>query len=305
MTTFEKARKFIYTNAHPLELARWQFHFENGSREAVLHSLSFYQNSDGGFGNGLEPDFLNPNSSPMATWAATEILKEIEFSDKNHPIVEGILRYLDSGEHFDDEHKQWLNTIPTNNDHPHAIWWEYNDNGEFKYNPTAALAAFVLEYADESSEIYNKCCKIAEQAVDWFVNAVPFYEQHVTSCFINLFKALKEKKVISVDMSGFEQKLKEEVKCDICSEIEKWTTEYVAKPSDFNITPDSIFYADNKETARQECAFIKSSQQIDGGFAVPWQWWTPYKEYEVSAHRWQSIITMKNMLYLRAYAEIK
>lgn len=299
--TFGKARQFIYKNARPLELAIWQFHFENGSKEAVLKALSFYQNEDGGFGNGIEADYLNPNSSPMATWAATKTLKDIEFSDKNHPIVKGILRYLDSREHFDIERDQWLNTIPSNNNYPHAIWWEYNGNDEFKYNPTAALVAFVLEYAAENSDIYNKCCKTAKQAVDWFLNSVPFYEKHVTCCFINLFKALTKKNVISADMSEFEQKLKEEVTYDICYEKEKWTIEYVTKPSDFSITPDSIFYEDNSEIALYECDFIKASQRADGGFDIPWKWWTDYNEYYVSAHRWQSILTIKYMLYLKAY----
>lgn len=48
----------------------------------MLNALGFYQNEDGGFGNGLEADFLNPNSSPMATWAATETLREIGLTDK-------------------------------------------------------------------------------------------------------------------------------------------------------------------------------------------------------------------------------
>jgi hypothetical protein len=48
MNTFEKARTFIYRNARPLDFARWQYQFENGSKEAVLNALSFYQNEDGG-----------------------------------------------------------------------------------------------------------------------------------------------------------------------------------------------------------------------------------------------------------------
>ena len=97
MNTLEKARGFIYKNARPLELAKWQYHFENGSREAVLNALSFYQNEDGGFGNGLEADNLNPNSLPMGVWSATETIREIGVTDKDHPIVKGIIRYLESG----------------------------------------------------------------------------------------------------------------------------------------------------------------------------------------------------------------
>ena len=67
MSVMEKAREFIYRNARPLELAQWQYHFENGSKENVLAVLSFYQNKDGGFGHALEADSWNPNSSPVQT----------------------------------------------------------------------------------------------------------------------------------------------------------------------------------------------------------------------------------------------
>ena len=40
--TYYKARNFIYRNARPLELALWKYHFENGSKEEVLHALSFF-----------------------------------------------------------------------------------------------------------------------------------------------------------------------------------------------------------------------------------------------------------------------
>lgn len=83
---YEQARNFIYRNARPLDIARWKYLFENGSKEEVLTSLAAYQNEDGGFGNALEPDYWNPNSSPVQTWVTTEIINEINFNDKNHPI---------------------------------------------------------------------------------------------------------------------------------------------------------------------------------------------------------------------------
>lgn len=111
MEPFEKARQFIYQNARPLELARWQVHFENGSREAVLQALQVYQNEDGGFGHGLEPDNWNPNSTPIATWAACSILREINCLDAKNPIIQGILRYLSSGKDFSEE--KWWNQVPS------------------------------------------------------------------------------------------------------------------------------------------------------------------------------------------------
>jgi len=75
----------------------------------VLTALSVYQNADGGFGHALETDSWNPNSVPIQTWVATEILREIGFADKTRPIIQGILRYLDSGEDFNGPF--WFNTL--------------------------------------------------------------------------------------------------------------------------------------------------------------------------------------------------
>src|SRR5690554_3840316 len=122
MNTYQKARQFIYRNARPLDLARWQYHFEGGDREAVLTALAAYQNEDGGFGHALEPDAWNPNSAPIQTWTATEILREIDFTDAAHPIIQGILRYLAGGQDF--EGRFWFNTLRSNNDYPHAPWWQ-------------------------------------------------------------------------------------------------------------------------------------------------------------------------------------
>lgn len=113
-----KARGFIYRNARPLDLARFRFHFEAGKKEDVLSVLSYYQNADGGFGHALEPDAWNPASSPIQTWAATEILREIEFFDGGCSLIKGILDYLENTPYFDGHF--WANIIPSNNLHPHA-----------------------------------------------------------------------------------------------------------------------------------------------------------------------------------------
>ena len=299
MNTFEKARQFIYRNARPIDLAIWQYNFENGSDEAVLNALSFYQNDDGGFGHGLEADCFNPNSSPIQTWQAAEILHGINFSDKSHPVVRGILRYLESGADFNTEHNQWLNTVPTNNDFPHAIWWEHNENYTPSYNPTASLAGFIVKFADKNTALYEKGCAIAKQAIEWFTANAPFEEMHTTCCFIQLYEHLCEAKSDLTDMDIFRKKLIQQVNQNICREPEKWFTEYVAKPSNFMNSRDSIFFADNAELAEAECGFIRQSQLEDGSFPVTWKWWTDYKEFEVAENYWKSIIAIKNMKYLK------
>jgi hypothetical protein len=87
-SSFEKARAFLHRNARPLDMTQRRHHFDGGSKEAVLTALAAYQNSDGGFGLALEADSWNPNSSPIQTWAATEILRKIDAADAAHPIIQ-------------------------------------------------------------------------------------------------------------------------------------------------------------------------------------------------------------------------
>ena len=98
--TFKKAREFMYRNARPLDLARFQFHFENVSKEAVINALSYYQNEDGGFGHAVEADCWNPNSIPLHSNTASDIIREIDFEDANHPVIQGLLKWYGSGERF-------------------------------------------------------------------------------------------------------------------------------------------------------------------------------------------------------------
>ncbi|MBE6931673.1 MAG: hypothetical protein E7463_15495 [Ruminococcaceae bacterium] len=302
MTAFEKARKYIYQHARPLDLARWQYHFENGMKEAVLAALEMYQNADGGFGYGLEGDYFNPNSSPIQTWVATEILREINFTEASHPIISGILGYLSSGRDFDAAHRQWLNTVPTNNDYPHAIWWTYKEGEvEFRYNPTACLAGFFIKYGDRENAFYNTAAEIAREAVQFWISDMPYAEQHITSCFIRLYEYCTEAGVEIADTNLYRQKLVEQVRYELMRTADQWDAGYVCMPSNFISTKDSIFCADNAELIKKECAHIVSCQLDDGSFEIPWKWWNDYGEFEVARMWWKADFCIRNMRFLREF----
>ena len=188
---YHRARRFVYKNARPLELAKWQYHFEDGSREAVLDTLACYQNTDGGFGYGLEPDYWNPHSSPSQTYEATEIIWEIgmEREDADHPVIQGILEYLSSGKEFEDN--SWAHTIDTNNNYPHADWWHYPyaswwedtpaNRFSTDYNPTAGLAGFILYFEDPDTDFYDLAKEVATEAINQFLMIKDCKEMHVVA----------------------------------------------------------------------------------------------------------------------------
>lgn len=302
---YKAGRDFIYRNARPLDLARWQYQFEKGSKENVLKALSFYQNEDGGFGHALEADAWNPYSSPIQTWTATEILREIEFTDNTHPIISGILKYLESGQSF--EGKFWYNTLKSNNLYPHAPWWhtESESTSHNDYNPTACLVGFIIRFAGRDSELYKVGSRIAREAFEQLMSEDRLKDMHTLACYIRLMEYIKESAATDIiDLETLEIKLKEQVKSSITKNIKEWETSYICKPSQFLHSKDSIFYSDNKEQAEYECEFIIKSQLEDGSWNIPWGWSEYPNEWAISKNWWKANGIILNMRYLRNFGRL-
>lgn len=298
MNTFEKARKFIYRNARPIDIARWQYHFENGSKEAVLNALSYYQNEDGGFGHALEADSWNPNSTPIQTWNAIEILHEIGFTDSAHSIISGILRYLASGKDFDGCF--WYGAVTTNNDYPHASWWhtESDSAGDNDYNPTACLAGFIVRFSDKESDLYQLGCRIVKEAYEQLINTERINDMHTISCYIRMLEYCKDAKVDIIDINKLESELRKAVSESITKDISEWDYGYVCRPSQYIRGKNSIFYDDIKELADYECNFIIKSQLADGSWNIPWDWSANPSEWAISKNWWKSIAIIQYILFL-------
>lgn len=296
---YEQARNFIYKNARPLDIARWKCLFENGSKEDVLIALTAYQNEDGGFGNALEPDCWNPNSSPVQTWVATEIIKEINLKDKNHPIIQGILNYLSSGKDFDGH--TWSNTVATNNDYPHAPWWNFEPSQETSYNPTASLIGFILKFEDKNSKLFELACVLAKEAYSYFKLHFLMESMHTVSCFVELYECIKESSMNDLlDIGEFSALLHEQIQHVITYDTSKWAVDYVCKPSLFIGTKTSDFYMDNKEICNYECKFILDSQESDGTWGITWSWIDYPEQWNISKNWWKSNLIIKNIRYIKA-----
>lgn len=299
-TVYHAARSFIYRHARPLDFARFRFHFEGGSREDVLRALAAYQNEDGGFGHALEADYWNPASTPIAAWTATCILREIGMDDAQHPIIKGLLRYLESGADF--ENGMWYNTVRSNSDHPHAVWWTCSGGkGEPHINPTASLAGFALRYANPGSALRSTAEAIAQRIVPAFIAASDEKDEHNLICYCDLLGHLEASRpVAGVDLNAFREALHRAVCQTICKEPEKWFTEYVCKPSKFLAALPGFSAIVPRDLCLLEADMLAKVQGADGAWPVTWEWHTPYKEYYISADWWRSVIILENLLFLQS-----
>ena len=298
LKVFDKARSFVYRNARPLDLVLWQYYFENGSATRVYDILGIYQNADGGFGHALEPDCWNRNSTPVATWYATTILEAIGV-DTDSEIVRGILRYLDSGKDFADG--KWYNTVKSNNDYPHAVWWEcQNGDGAADDNPTVALSGFIVKYADKNSALYKKGADIAGIAAKNFISH-PTDEMHTLRNYVALYNYCASITGFSLfDIGKYKEVLFDAVSRSVCKDKNKWLTEYVCKPSFYFDLSCLIFDIVGRDLCKSEAEMLMQNQLEDGSYAITWLWHNDYTEFYVAANWWKSKMLCDNMLYIKA-----
>ena len=302
MDYYTASKKFILKNSRPLDMARWNYLFENGSKEDVISVLKTYQNDDGGFANALEPDCWNINSTPLQTWVATQIIKEINLDDKNHPIIKGILDYLSSKDEFDGHRWHGLNTVVTNDNYPHAPWWSYRQKQESTYNPTASLIGFILKYAEKDTAIYRSACELSKEAYNYFKKNFPLESMHESACFVELYHYIKECSIFNLlDMKEFKKLLQKQIKQVITYDTKIWSTDYICKPSLFINSKSSEFYLENKEICDFEYEFILKTQNEDGSWGVTWEWNDYPEEWAISKNWWKSDIIIKNIKYIREF----
>lgn len=291
---YQAAKRFIVANARPLERAFYSWHFEHGAKGAVIDELKKFQNSDGGFGHGLEADNWNPNSNPIATNDAIITLHRLRAVTEAGDVTDGIIRYLQSHASFDEGQRRWLFAIETNRDYPHAIWWEKNGDGLMGYNPTVSLAAFLICYGGRTpycEEIIRDAFKHLDENAD--INGDEL------KCYLLCYELLLENGIADVvDLAELKRLIQERLERAICRDTEKYGVEYVSCPSDFFTDPRPDFMtADIRALAAAEKGTLAGIQNDDGGFDISWRWHTPYPEFAQARQWWRAKITIDKMLF--------
>jgi hypothetical protein len=301
---FVSIQAWIYRNARPLDLARWKYHFEGASVDAILDSLAAYQNEDGGFGHALEPDAWNPYSSPLQTSTAIERIEEIGGLSFDHPLILGILKYLFSEADF--KEGRWANVVLSNNDFPHAPWWNSaSDSRErYEYNPTAILVGFILKYAMPESILYRKGLKLAQELTALHKETV-LLEMHPLLCLDFLYARIEE---IGLDkelwFEGARVKLQIEMKETIRKDLDHWN-DYACLPTVFIQAPSHPLYQALQSETDKDIQLKISHRNSDGIWDIPWSWGAYPDAFPIASNWWKANLAIRNLLILRNFNKIE
>ncbi|MGD2248161.1 MAG: hypothetical protein PVF58_07115 [Candidatus Methanofastidiosia archaeon] len=119
----EKTKDFIFSHGRLLEKKLFEYFFEKGTRNSCIKALVAYQNPDGGFGNGIEPDLLCPESTAIGAETALYILDILECHDL--AIVDNVVTWIVAN-----QNEEGFISHPPKSlyDYPHQPWWENPDD---------------------------------------------------------------------------------------------------------------------------------------------------------------------------------
>lgn len=297
---FEEIRSWIYRNARPLELALWQYHFESGKKEAVLDVLKYYQNSDEGYGKTIEPDNWNPASSPYIAQHVIRILQQIEFYDTKHPIYQGLFRFLENNEYKSEN--GWFFVIPSNQDYPHAIWWDYSEQSNLAQSigTTAYLSGFILRYGDRQSKIYRMASEYSKRLMEQLPATENFGDMGIKG-YLNLLEDIEAAGLAEdYHLDSVSSRILDLVR----KKIREEENNFMASPLEFVNSTSSRLYEEYKQEIEEELDHIIDNRKPSGVWEIPWEWYNGNKypkEFAISENWWKSFEAIGKVLKLKRF----
>lgn len=146
------AQHYLETRAgeRPVEAARGRVLMGTGTPDEVMDALNRYQNDDGGFGHGLEPDISAPQSNPFAARIALQVIAATGIPT-DALLVRGLADWLETTQ-GDNGCWRWAAGVL---DHPIAPWfagWTFPS-----LNPALDLAGWLARLGLGSTTLHDRC----------------------------------------------------------------------------------------------------------------------------------------------------
>ena len=300
---FKQIRRWILRNSRPLEWARWQLLFEEGSPDKMMDVLRSYQNADGGFGWGLEPDSMNPQSSPYQTCIALNLCEDLGVDGQDSLII-GAFAYLSQpGTAYKDG---WPFTIASNDKHPHAPWMGYDPklNEEESFGLNLDLARHILTKDCSIPQLKAKAEAIVANSLTQLFTRTEFGEMGVEAycAWLPLLEQMP-KSIYTADQ--IQAQITSLIEKRVEKDPEQWQY-YKPRPSYFVRSKNDLFYPLFQDLIETELDYLIDTCPEDDVWEIPWSWFGLYpQDFQVSRNWWKGWKAIENLLLLEAFDRIE
>jgi len=297
---FQRARAFVEAG-RPLEHALFGYAFENGPAWRVLDALSAFQNPDGGFGHGLEPDYLSGSSSALATSVALRHLVRIA-APAAHAVVRDTVAW--TRDSLDPQRRVWP-IVPGDDDSTtHAPWWDHDGLAErfnhFTLNPKADLLAslYALGAGDDGS--LDRLADDVVRELEHRAAAGPPADMHELLGAV----ALADAPHVPVAVRHRLVELLEPAIATTLGRDPKAWAAYGLRPLAVAPRPGCAFAADLAELIDLELDYLIAEQSPDGAWYPTWTWGRDEATWQRQRLVWAGALTLQALTALQAYGRL-
>jgi hypothetical protein len=275
----DRAIQFVHREGRVLERLILQAALEGGSADRVADALRAYQNVDGGFGYGLEPDKRAPDSQPLDVEIAWESLDwaglaPAELIGPACDYLAGIGPGVSC-------------VTATVGDQPHAPHWA-DASHKPSLNPTASLAGYLWKWSIEHPW--------RAAATDFCWSALrdgPPDDAHSATCVLRFLEHVPDRDRAATVIDALRPTLP----------TLNWL-HYHAGADGYGVSPlqlvpdprsrwHDLFPADVLDGHLES---LEKTQAADGGWELTWPTIGP-----AATSEWRGRRTLQNLLVLRAY----
>jgi len=261
---------------------------ENTDKD-IMNELIKFQNEDYGFGNSLEPDLRMPDSSIACTNIAVQIIEQIKDQNLTVELRRQIVSYYENV--YIDELKRWRMVDEKVNNHPRAIWWNYESVDTFTYgNPNPEIIGFLYQNMNflKRLNINNEVNKVIKYINNDFTNEASMHSILSVLRFYN--KMDKDVKYL------IEEKLQSVINKELDNTNSKWD-KYGLEPYKISIINKKFLDA-RMDEYNQNLMFNK--KKILKGLIKPnWKWYQFEEVFNNCKNEWKGYLTFNVLKALR------
>lgn len=298
----EKARAYLYTYARPVEAALYAYLFEGASNDAVIAALVPYQNPDGGFGHGFEPDFRLDASSALCTTYALQTLT-VARAATTLPMVRNAMRYFRQS--YNPALTAWPLIPRHDNTAPRAPWWGSPDDSpqscnDYSVNPLAEILGYFFRYGEGDAPewlmplLHDMIGHLAEQPVEKS-------RDDELNCAMIL---VDSPNLPEAQRAALLSKLLPIAAQQVQRTPDAWTN-YGLQPYQIAASPTSPFLPVVADVIDANLDYLITQQGDDGAWQLTWSWSGQYTDIWPTAEReWKGILTLGILQTLRNFGRL-
>jgi hypothetical protein len=288
--TLAAGNRFIASNARLLEQRLHAACFLGGPADGVVDVLRGYQNGDGGFGHGLEPDKRCPASLPIDVEVALGAMATAGAIDAT--MVQRACDFLARTAAGVDTGGAVPLAFPVIEAYPRAEHWT-DWTYEPALNPTAGLVGLLFQLGVDHPWMHEATswCWAKLEGGD----ALP--DVHTLSELLIFLANVPERDRAAEHAARLSKNFGHVRLLNLDPEA----SDYGLTPLHLARTPDSpwrAWFSDDLVAAHLDR--LERDQQADGGWPISWEPPSP-----ASALEWRGVATLRALLTLRSYGRLR